>query len=61
MLASRQSQRKVNEAAEVILCSMILIAVFEERAETRASEGSELWLPPCKAPVNDRPTARVQH
>lgn len=30
--ADQRSQRKVNEAAEVTLSSMLLIAVFEDRA-----------------------------
>lgn len=36
--ADQQSQRKVNEAAEVTLSSMLLIAVFEERVETRTCD-----------------------
>lgn len=42
--ADQQSQRKVNEAAEVTLSSMLLIAVFEERAETWTCDRFSLGL-----------------
>lgn len=40
----QQSQRRVNEAAEVTLSSMLLIAVSEERVETRTSDRFSLGL-----------------
>lgn len=41
---SHQSQRKVNEAAEVTLGSVLLIAAFEARAETRTHDRFSLGL-----------------
>lgn len=41
---SHQSQRKVNEAAEVTLSSALLIAAFEARAETRTHDRFSLGL-----------------
>lgn len=50
-LDNQQSQRKVNEAAEVTLSSMLLIAVFDEMVET--CDRHSLGLLQSQGPIND--------